>query len=600
MPHRRLLSLALAAVLVLPAIEARASSFSDLLAQADALRTREPARAAKLLSRLEQRKHEATKAEIQYLRLLRNYQRALRGEYQEAIADASRLADEAVDPKIGYRAALLVTTVSALNREYLVGLRYLNRASLLADRFQDRSLKHSGDNVAGTLYNEFGHYAMALARAQRVLADNPDGRNRCIARQVRVRALHGLARALDKSRDVDEAIADCASQGEIILVNAIRCTWAEHEAAKGHRREAIALLESHLPEAEATGYTRLTGEMRRLLAQYYLDLGDLAHAEAHARAILKAKGQDGASLASVVANRVLYEIALSRRDLSNALAYYRRYAEADKARLDDVKAREYAFQLSQQEIREKNHSIAVLQQQNQLLHLQQEIAQKSAWNLRLVLALLAVLALSLAYWIYRERRTHRSLRELAQTDSLTGLSNRRHFRACTEAVLRESRLYGRPVSVLLFDADHFKQINDQCGHACGDWVLREIARAGRLHCRKADVFGRIGGEEFAMALIDCDLDAALRVAEGCRQSIAAIDSRTAGCPLPVSVSIGVTSTEVSGHDYETLMAHADAAMYRAKISGRNRVCAYRPWSDGATTTGEGREQQSLLRADDRD
>ncbi|GHE42766.1 GGDEF domain-containing protein [Vulcaniibacterium thermophilum] len=597
MPHPGLLSLALAAALVLPAIEARASSFSDLLAQADALRTREPARAAELLSRLERRKHEATKAEIQYLRLLRNYRRALRGEYQEAIADAGRLADDAIDPKIGYRAALLVTTVSALNREYLVGLRYLNRASLLADRLQDRSLKHTGDNVAGTLYNEFGHYPMALARAERVLADDPDGRNRCIARQVRVRALHGLGRALDKSRDVDDAIADCASQGEIILVNAIRCTWAEHEAAKGRRREAIALLESHLPEAEATGYTRLTGEMRRLLAQYYLDIGDLAHAEAHARAILRAKGQDGTSQASVVANRVLYEIALSRRDLSAALAYYRRYADADRARLDDVKAREYAFQLGQQEIREKNQSIALLQQQNQLLRLQQEVARKSQWNTRLAIALLVLLTLSAVLWGYRGRRTQRSLRKLAETDGLTGLSNRRHFRACSEAALAQGRQRGRPVSVLLFDLDHFKQINDQCGHASGDWVLREVARVGRLHCRQADVYGRIGGEEFAMTLIDCDLEAALRVAEGCRQSIAAIDARAVACGQPVSASVGVASTQVSGYDYETLMAHADAAMYRAKVGGRNRVTAYAPLP-GCDEDDGGRRHARSAAADD--
>lgn len=597
MPHPRRLSLALAAVLVLPAFGARASSFADLLAQADALRTGRPAIAAELLSQLEKRKHEASKAEIEHLRLLLSHQHALRGEYQDAIGDASVLAVEAADPAIRYRAALLVTNIGAVNREYLLGLRYLNRALSLGGSLKDRKLKHMGENVAGTLYNEFGHYAMALARAERVLADDPDGRNRCIARQIRVRALHGLGRALDEKHDVGEAIADCASQGETIPANAIRCTLAEHLVAKGRKREAIALLEASLPEAETTGYTRLTGEFRRLLAQYYLDDGDLRQAETHARAILMAKGQDGASQASVVANRVLYEIALRRRDLSAALTYYRRYAEADKARLDDVKAREYAFQLSQQEIREKNQSIALLQQQNQLLRLQQEVARKSQWNTRLAIALLVLLTLSAVLWGYRGRRTQRSLRKLAETDGLTGLSNRRHFRACSEAALAQGRQRGRPVSVLLFDLDHFKQINDQCGHASGDWVLREVARVGRLHCRQADVYGRIGGEEFAMTLIDCDLEAALRVAEACRQSIAAIDARAVACGQPVSASVGVASTQVSGYDYETLMAHADAAMYRAKVGGRNRVTAYAPLPGCDEDDGGRRHARSAV-ADD--
>jgi diguanylate cyclase (GGDEF)-like protein len=151
--------------------------------------------------------------------------------------------------------------------------------------------------------------------------------------------------------------------------------------------------------------------------------------------------------------------------------------------------------------------------------------------------------------------------------------------------------------VLLFDLDHFKQINDQCGHSAGDWVLREVARVGRQYCREGDLYGRIGGEEFAMALVDCDIDAALRIAEKCRHSIEGIDAKEAGCGLPVAASIGVVSSSISGYDYETLVAHADAAMYRSKVAGRNRVSLYQPPPtppDGQPIALESRNADAML------
>jgi diguanylate cyclase (GGDEF)-like protein len=171
---------------------------------------------------------------------------------------------------------------------------------------------------------------------------------------------------------------------------------------------------------------------------------------------------------------------------------------------------------------------------------------------------------------------HRSLRTLAETDGLTGLANRRHFRASSEAALALAAQRQRPVSVLLLDLDHFKQINDQCGHSSGDWVLREVGRVARLHCRENDILGRIGGEEFAMTLVDCEVHDALLIAEACRRAIAAIDARTCGCSMPVAASIGVVGARQAGYDYEVLIAHADAAMYRSKVGGRNRVTLYEP------------------------
>lgn len=577
--------------LMAPAMTAHAREFAEDLRQADAVRTSDPAAFARALDRLDGLQASASPAELRHLRLLHDYRRIIAGEYEAAIGDAVALFDQAPEPELKYRAALLIANTSAMTRDFTLGLRFLERALALQPHITDRRLRLHGHGVAATVYNQYGQYALGLHHADLMLAENPDGRARCYARQMRIEARSGLNQPIDEDADVQSAIADCVAQKEAIGTNLIRANLAQRWAAAGRKRQAVALLDASLPEVQGTGYSWLNGQVRSLLAQYRLDLGDTAAAEAHARAVVAIKGQDPRWLPNVTAHHVLYRIALQRGDHATALDEYREYAEAEKARLDDVKAREYAFQLSRHELNQKNQSIELLSNQNQVLRLQQEVARRTAWNSRLAIALLIVLAGSAAYWGWRARRMHRSLRELAETDGLTGLSNRRHFRAAAEAALEQAAQQHRAVCVLLLDLDHFKQINDQCGHASGDAVLREVARVGREHCRPGDLWGRIGGEEFAMVLVDCPLAAAQRVAEDLRGAIASIDPDTAACSLPVTASVGVVSTASSGYDYEALVAHADAAMYRSKVGGRNRVTTYE-----APAVPAGDARQSHVRA----
>ncbi|GAB2506205.1 sensor domain-containing diguanylate cyclase [Lysobacter humi (ex Lee et al. 2017)] len=577
---------------------APASRVEDLLDRADSVRTTDPKAFADVLGQLELLRPEATAAQMRRLRLLGAYQKALGGRYDEAILDAVALFEQATEPEIRFRAALLVANTAAVTRDFVLGLRYLERALDLQDSVRDTETKHFGFGVAAILYNQYGQYELSRHYAERLLAARTTGRTRCVAHLVQVEALQGLGERVDPTRAIQPAIDVCLAQKEPIASNLLRTFIAREWAADGRLRDAIALLERHLPEAEATGYARLIAEVRGLLAQYYLELGEVMQAEVHAQAVQKLDASAPNGLPKVTAHRVLYEAALQRGNLGAALRQYRMYADAEKAQLDEVKAREYAFQLSRHEIRQKNQSIELLSNQNQLLRLQQDLAQRSAWNFRLAFALLAVLAASLAYWVWRARSTHRSLRQLAETDGLTGLFNRRHYRSRSEAVLAAASTRQRPISLLLLDLDHFKQINDQCGHSAGDWVLREVARVGRVQCRDGDLYGRIGGEEFAVTLIDCDIDDAMRIAEGFRRAVASIDALATGCPLPISASIGVVGTSQSGYDYESLMAHADAAMYRSKVAGRNRVTLYEapPLSPTRGTVAlEGRNAEAMLR-----
>jgi diguanylate cyclase (GGDEF)-like protein len=167
----------------------------------------------------------------------------------------------------------------------------------------------------------------------------------------------------------------------------------------------------------------------------------------------------------------------------------------------------------------------------------------------------------------------RRLRELATIDGLTGAFNRRAFMRLAEQELGVARRYGRPLSVMMLDADHFKKVNDTHGHDAGDAVLRALAATCRKQLRDVDLFGRLGGEEFAIVLPETPLAAARPVAERLRLALAALEVAAGGGVLTFTVSVGLAALASPGDTIEGLLKLADEALYRAKTDGRNRVVA---------------------------
>jgi diguanylate cyclase (GGDEF)-like protein/PAS domain S-box-containing protein len=164
------------------------------------------------------------------------------------------------------------------------------------------------------------------------------------------------------------------------------------------------------------------------------------------------------------------------------------------------------------------------------------------------------------------------LRQLATTDSLTGIANRRHFFDLAEKELVRSLRYGRGLAMIIFDIDHFKKINDRLGHPAGDAVLQHIARAVQSRLRASDIFGRIGGEEFAVVLPECDPDHAVRTAERLRRAVAALRVEFSAEAVGCTISSGVAILRGDAETIDSLMQRADEVLYAAKKRGRNQVC----------------------------
>jgi diguanylate cyclase (GGDEF)-like protein len=173
-------------------------------------------------------------------------------------------------------------------------------------------------------------------------------------------------------------------------------------------------------------------------------------------------------------------------------------------------------------------------------------------------------------------RAYAKVEELAEIDSITGLLNHRAMTARLETEVARVRRTGMPLAVIFADLDHFKRVNDTWGHHVGDAVLAHLARLLRAHVRAVDIVARYGGEEFVLILPDHDHDQSMQAAERLRRLVAETPLIYADVvQLDITISMGIAIFPVDGAEIDEVLIAADSAMYRAKHSGRNRVCSTR-------------------------
>ncbi len=188
-----------------------------------------------------------------------------------------------------------------------------------------------------------------------------------------------------------------------------------------------------------------------------------------------------------------------------------------------------------------------------------------------MVAAAVLIALGVADRLRDQRLALNEAERRAQTDSLTGVLNRRSLVERLDAACLRAQVRGLPIALLFIDLDHFKLINDSFGHLAGDACLKAIIQPIQAELRQSDVIGRYGGEEFVVILSSADASAAEPLAERIRKRVADLRIEGFGQPIQLTCSIGIATSDMLGVWGEHLIAHADTAVYAAKRSGRNRV-----------------------------
>lgn len=508
--------------------------------------------------------------EKDYLQLLQAYKVGYLGDIDKALLMLKPLIDNA-DVAISFRAKALSINSLIIVRRYLDAFLYFEQLINQLPGVNQPLAREHGLRVIAMMYNMIERYDLSVSYLEQLIQEVPSKNSVCAAHQLRLEALF-LSKQLDLfKQEVDQGIRYCNENKEPLWSKLILTIKAIALSEQGLYEQSNAIVLTEYNGALQTKYLRLITELNYILANNYFNLGQMDKARIYADMVISQSATFKNYLPVVHSYKILYELSKREKNYQAALDYHEHYTATFTAYMDDKSAQQMAYHTAHSEILAQNQKIALLDKDNQLLQYEQTaLKHQAAFNKLLIIAL-AALVLGFALVAYRSFVARQRFKALAEYDDLTAISNRYHFSASAKGALSLCEKGQLPAALIVFDLDHFKQINDQFGHAAGDWALRQTVDTCRNFMRNNDVFGRIGGEEFAILLPGCQSDKAHLLADICRDAISSIDTAASGYEFKLSASFGVTSAEISGYHLTKLIEDADTAMYQAKQQGRNKV-----------------------------
>lgn len=548
--------------------------FSAMLAEATRLSQEASWRDVReLLPRLDATIDQATERERTSYELLRVRNAALAGEFDVAIRRVKALVGriDTLEPDLALRTLNLATNVLVVNDQFKDGFGYFRQAldrAPLVDNLQMRADTYS---VAAEFYDRIGETSTALAYADRALQLAENGgyeRQQCIALERGARALmHQQAWSPAEER-FDRATQHCERAAESVFsgmaylgLGRVYRNTGRLQAAEREIRRSLALfdrVEFHEGALEA----------RTELAWLKIEDGDLQTAEralAPIDAMLRQLGDLGVR---AEAFRVRAELAQLQGDESGALEWFRTAMVHRSEKSERQRAMRIALLINEHDTAAREKELALLREQNRALLLSREERKQSGLGVLYGSSGIVVATVLIAVLLMQTARDRKRYRSLSERDGLTGLLNHTRFFELANPAFQRSVQLGRPFTLVVADIDLFKQINDRHGHLVGDSILRRAGASLREAFGPEAILGRLGGEEFGVALPQEDTDAAVARIEHLR---AIINHRPDDVEDPqITLSFGVAERGRE-KNLDLLYARADQALYDAKDAGRNRV-----------------------------
>ncbi|MEW7865801.1 diguanylate cyclase [Aeromonas diversa] len=503
--------------------------------------------------------------------LCRGWFSQLSGEIAQAKRDydlAFVLARDAGAKKQKAQALLYRGALSSFQGSPAKGLSDLMSAQRLYDALALSSWYGKVQLDVAATYRRMGLFGVAARQLDEVEGQLPaEGSGALLYELHRQRAMlengqghfHAALAALDKARALHKDL----SRFEVSLLQLDR---AEALLGLGQIAEALHQLNEVGAVFRAEVDPLLNGYWRLLMAQTYIQSGAYQSALEHlAQAEPALRRED--NLRYLIKLASLRSLALEGAgQLKAALDEQRLFVALKTHFIDEMQEQSAAWVRGELELARQEAENALLRSRQQLQQQELDLAHERRFWLGLVLVLLMAVGALLVGWLL-ERNRH--MRKLAFTDELTGTQNRRRVLRLGERLMTRARRQGLPFSVLMFDIDHFKRINDNLGHHQGDRVLKWMVACVRYLLRQQDVLGRVGGEEFLLLLPGLELAQAARVAERIRAFVAG--RAFPGMGSAVTLSLGCAELKAEDDELSDLIRRADAALYRAKGGGRNRV-----------------------------
>ncbi|NMP33219.1 GGDEF domain-containing protein [Thalassotalea sp. M1531] len=553
---------------------ADSSLVDELIAKAEKVRSSDPNQLSTVLNELSTYEQSFNKHQLAKYLYLTAYKKSFIGEIDTAIEIAESISLSKEPTAFQARVHLFIANIAGIKEDWELSLKNLNQGVKLSELEGSADMLASSYIIAAITFNLMYQHDLAYAFAKKLLDLEVNERHYCVAQQSYIESSLYTNRIDVFSSEIDNAIKACESINEHLWAHVTRMYVAKALNRQQRFQEVVTYLKEHIEGIENTKYPRVIMGVYAELAEAYFQIGNYQQAKLYAKKATETPLSIKFTEPVVTAYKVLYEVAKIEEAPVSALSYFEKYHQADKAYLSSVNAKAIAYQLVQQQTQEKQITINLLNKENELLKVEQSLAQTEANNSQLVATLAFVIAGLLALLGYRSWRTQRRLKILAEYDYLTNTYNRGHFMTLAEETLFLAKTSNKPVGCIIFDLDKFKLVNDTYGHDAGDWALKATAKAIKECIRANDIFARLGGEEFLILLPSCDVYAAANIAEKCIDKLQQIDTQDSGYKFTITASFGVTSSDLSGYDVAKLTSDADIALYQSKNGGRNRFTIF--------------------------
>ncbi|MFZ6640584.1 tetratricopeptide repeat-containing diguanylate cyclase [Undibacterium sp. TC4M20W] len=553
------------------------SSIDDLLNQSGMEVVTAPEKASETLSKLGELKSNFTEAQRSRFFLLSAATLGFKGKHKERVELVQSVIDQVQEPL--YRVRFLSQLSSGYTNlgEYERALEAMNQSILILPKLTSIEAKVDTLQAAINVLNSLHAYDEALIYAERMLTTATSSESnsaQCLALgdQVEINFLRGERQ---RARHIlPDAIKVCDSANKnfySLLLNTLAAIdlidSGNYLQGKG---AALKLLQDFSQLNQSSDYGT---QLEEALARAYLNTGNLEQAERFgAQAYQRAKAGNAIHLMEKTAE-TMASIKRAQGQYPSSLEYYEAALVLKNRVLDDQLHKNLAFQRVKFDTQDKANQMSLLEQKNKILAVERELEKKNNQNLWLFISLVGVILVVLSLWLIKTLQQKNQFRQFSQTDGLTQAANRMHFISFANEAFK---LRTGSVSIILFDMDLFKNVNDTYGHATGDWVLKSVSETVKTHLRKVDLFGRLGGEEFGICMPDSSQASALQLAERCRMAITMIDTEPSGHKFSLSASFGVATVDGNGlKNFDETLEAADKALYISKAEGRNCVSVFR-------------------------
>ena len=553
----------------------------QLLAQADRLRVTDPVRSQQILEGLSKRP--LTPAEQDYRDYLLGFHAAIASESDRAVSIIEPISRRHPADELGLRTRATLLSIYYGYREWSDGLLLSAELKELLGRLPRNHAWYTANLSVVIYYANLHMYNEALELLESVTGPEMaplSGGMRCRYIAQEFRARKGLDINAITPRWLTTLEAACLPLPKSLYTIEPFINWTRYLLDSGQYEAAIVAVSRYEQAVKSLNYFYFWVVLKNIEAEAHYALGQYDKAETIVDPLLARPEMADYSEGLVAAAVLKAKIRKQQNDYEQAYHWQQIAIDSESSQNRLAATTQLAVNKAQATLRQADENLRLLSSHQALLANQLARAEQNVIGTYLLVALAVSLVFITIFSIRKLQKQQLLLSSLASTDTLTGLDNRREFMQVTQQALRSNDTE-EPLSLIMFDLDNLKWINDNYGHQAGDWVLSEVGKILIARLAESTVScARVGGEEFVLCLKGTDVNEALAYCNDIQSWLAGIDTQAKLDGLQVSASFGVCDTNQLGKQLDSLISGADLAMYKAKKDGRRQAVKY-PMEQGS-------------------